>query len=103
MKLEFDTLDEMINFLIMLGYRVEKRTIEGMEEIEGKIEEKTLTITDKELEEMRKKFPQNPYPYPTTSPYYPIYPSYPVTCDTRQDENLSSKFYMNNKGQIQNK
>lgn len=89
MKLEFNGLEEVIDFLKNIGYTVEK--------INWKIDkvcEEGKSNEEKELsDDWWKKLPQNPYPFNPYNPYYPTCPTYPiVTFDAMNDPSLSEKF-----------
>lgn len=92
MKLEFNNINEIIDFLKEIGYTVEKNLC-----CPCKTDEKTLTINDKDLKEIWKddwwKNPYQPY-YPTNIPTYPYQPI--TTFDAQNDPELSKKFVMNN-------
>lgn len=94
MKLEFNNINEIIDFLKELGYTVEKcnwkidKVCSGIDEKEENSDEKKES-----LEDWWKKIPQNPYPLNPYNPYYPNYPNYPiVTFDAMNDPSLSEKF-----------
>ena len=88
MKLEFNNINEILDFLQEIGYSIEKKdlAVENTSEIE--------TTEDKDdKNDWIKDFPKNPYPYIPTNPYNPWYPNYPiVSWEAMRDPNLSSKF-----------
>lgn len=89
MKLEFNNINEMLDFLKEIGYSIEKKdtTVENLNEAE--------TTEEKEnIKDWIKDLPKNPYPYIPTNPYNPWYPNYPIVTymEVMRDPNLSSKF-----------
>lgn len=88
MKLEFNNINEVIDFLKEIGYNVEKQYF-TMPKEDNKEED------NKQVDEWWKK---NYQPYPFSTPSYP-YP--PLTYYNAQiDPNLSEKFKLCQNGKI---
>jgi hypothetical protein len=99
MRLEFNNLAEIFNFLEEIGYNVTKKCCKTCKEKEerDKVDDENLIFTEEKIKDL--KFPPSPStPYNPFTPYYPIYADYPITTTTydaaTQDPEFSKKISM---------
>lgn len=93
MKIEFNNLTEILDFLKEIGYKVTKQDCCGNCKKEGKESDEPLNILEKTFKtnpEDFKELPKNPF-----TPTYPYYPSFPIVTCVKEDPELSKKFSVN--------